>query len=50
MTQYLDFAEAMAERRQAMTMADWKVKLDAFLKVNGSKFSETQGKLATKRQ
>jgi len=33
-TQYLDFAESMAERRQAMSMADWKQKLDAFLQVN----------------
>jgi hypothetical protein len=33
-TQYLDFAEAMAERRRPMTMAAWKEKLDAFLQVN----------------
>jgi hypothetical protein len=33
-SQYLDFAEAMAERRRPMTMADWKEKLDAFLQVN----------------
>ena len=33
-TQYLDFAEAMAERRRPMNMADWRQKLDAFLQVN----------------
>ncbi|MBS1720841.1 MAG: virulence RhuM family protein [Armatimonadetes bacterium] len=33
-TQYLDFAESMAERRRAMTMADWKERLDAFLQFN----------------
>lgn len=33
-SQYLDFAESMAERRRPMTMAEWKEKLDAFLQVN----------------
>ena len=33
-TQYLDYAEDQAERRRAMTMADWKERLDAFLRFN----------------
>jgi hypothetical protein len=33
-TQYLDYAEAMAERRRPMTMADWRERLDAFLEFN----------------
>ena len=33
-TQYLDYAEDQAERRRTMTMADWKERLDAFLRFN----------------
>lgn len=33
-TQYLDYAEDQAERRRAMTMADWRARLDAFLQFN----------------
>jgi hypothetical protein len=33
-SQYLDFAEGMAERQKAMTMAAWAQKLDDFLKFN----------------
>ncbi|MDR1311714.1 MAG: virulence RhuM family protein, partial [Burkholderiaceae bacterium] len=33
-SQYLDFAEGMAERQKAMTMADWVRKLDDFLQFN----------------
>ncbi|MEN6547457.1 MAG: virulence RhuM family protein [Armatimonadia bacterium] len=33
-TQYLDYAEDQAERRRAMTMEDWKSRLDAFLEFN----------------
>jgi hypothetical protein len=33
-SQYLDFAELRARSRKAMTMADWKSKLDDFLKLN----------------
>lgn len=33
-SQYLDFAESMAERRRPMSMSNWKAKLDAFLQVN----------------
>lgn len=32
--QYLDFAERQARHRKVMYMADWKVKLDAFLALN----------------
>ena len=45
-TQYLDFAESMAERRQAMTMAAWKGKLDAFLQVNEHEILTTAGKVS----
>ncbi|QIM15460.1 virulence RhuM family protein [Leucobacter insecticola] len=33
-TMYLDYAEDQAKRRQAMTMADWADRLDAFLRFN----------------
>ena len=33
-TMYLDYAEDQAKRRQAMTMADWAERLDAFLSFN----------------
>ena len=33
-TQYLDYAEDMAERRRPMTMAEWRERLDAFLQFN----------------
>ena len=33
-SQYLDFAEGLAERRKVMTMADWAEKLDGFLRFN----------------
>lgn len=33
-TMYLDYAEDQAQRRQAMTMADWAARLDAFLTFN----------------
>jgi len=42
--QYLDFAESMAERRQTMTMAAWKAKLDAFLQVNEHEILTHAGK------
>jgi hypothetical protein len=45
-TQYLDFAESMAERRQAMTMAAWTEKLDAFLQVNEHEILTHAGKLS----
>lgn len=33
-SQYLDFAEGLAERRKVMTMTEWAGKLDAFLQFN----------------
>jgi hypothetical protein len=33
-TQYVDHAEDQAERRRTMTMADWRARLDAFLRFN----------------
>ncbi len=33
-TMYLDYAEDQAQRRQAMSMAEWATKLDAFLQFN----------------
>lgn len=33
-SQYLDFAEGLAERRKVMTMAEWAAKLDDFLRFN----------------
>lgn len=33
-SQYLDFAEGMAERRRTMTMQEWASKLDDFLLFN----------------
>lgn len=45
-TQYLDFAEAMAERRRAMTMAEWRSRLDAFLQVNEHEILTHSGKVS----
>jgi hypothetical protein len=45
-TQYLDFAESMAERRQVMTMTAWKSKLDAFLQVNEHDILSHAGKVS----
>jgi hypothetical protein len=45
-TQYLDFAESMAERRRAMTMADWKGRLDAFLEFNELGVLDNAGKVS----
>jgi hypothetical protein len=45
-TQYLDFAESMAERRRAMTMADWKERLDAFLQFNELGVLDNAGKVS----
>jgi hypothetical protein len=33
-SQYLDFAERQARQRKVIYMADWKIKLDAFLQLN----------------
>lgn len=44
--QYLDFAELQAKRRQQMTMKDWTVKLDDFLRLNDMEILEGLGKIS----
>lgn len=44
-TQYLDFAELQAQRRQQMTMTDWANKLDDFLKLNDMEILNGLGKI-----
>jgi hypothetical protein len=41
--QYLSFAELQARQRKAMTMADWKSKLDAFLVLNDREILDHAG-------
>lgn len=45
-SQYLDFAERQARQRKIMYMADWKVKLDAFLQLNDGKILTHAGKIS----
>ncbi|MCB1107598.1 MAG: virulence RhuM family protein, partial [Chlamydiia bacterium] len=45
-SQYLDFAERQARQRKVMYMADWKVKLDAFLKLNEEQILTNAGKIS----
>ena len=47
--QYLDFAELQAKRRRQMTMKDWTVKLDDFLRLNDMEILEGLGKLSKKQ-
>ena len=47
--QYLDFAELQAKRRQQMTMKDWTVKLDDFLRLNDMEILEGLGKISKKQ-
>ena len=49
MNQYLDFAELQAKRRRQMTMKDWTVKLDDFLRLNDMEILEGLGKLSKKQ-
>lgn len=44
-TLYLDFAELQAQRRKAMTMADWITKLDDFLKLSDHELLSHAGKI-----
>jgi len=44
--QYLSFAELQARQRKPMTMADWKTKLDAFLKLNDRDILTNAGTLS----
>lgn len=43
---YLDYAETQAENQQTMTMKDWIVKLDAFLRFNEKDVLTNQGKVS----
>jgi len=45
-SQYLDFAERQARHRKVMYMADWKIKLDAFLQVNDEKILTHAGSIS----
>lgn len=45
-SQYLDFAEGLAERRKVMTMADWIGKLDGFLRFNEYEVLGNAGKIS----
>ena len=42
---YLDYANRQAKRHIIMTMEDWKIKLDAFLKFNEEEVLENKGKV-----
>jgi hypothetical protein len=43
---YLDFAEDQAKRRRALSMKDWREKLDAFLHFNEREILDHSGKVA----
>ena len=43
---YLDYAENQAKKHQAMTMKDWKIKLDAFLQFNEQEILTNAGKIS----
>ncbi len=45
-TMYLDYAEDQASRNKAMTMAEWKDKLDAFLQFNNREVLDNPGKVS----
>lgn len=45
-TMYLDYAEDQAQHQQAMTMADWESKLNAFLQFNGRDVLEHAGTIS----
>ena len=45
-SQYLDFAEGLAERQRVMTMADWVAKLDNFLRFNEYEVLASAGKIS----
>jgi len=47
-SQYLDYAEFQAKRRVAVTMAEWKKKLDSFLQFNECDVLDNPGKVSAK--
>ena len=44
-TMYLDYAIRQARRHIPMTMEDWKIKLDAFLRFNDAEVLQDKGKV-----
>jgi hypothetical protein len=42
---YLDYAEKQAEKEKSMTMKDWALRLDAFLKFNEEQLLTNAGKV-----
>ena len=44
-TMYLDYATRQARRHIPMTMEDWKIKLDAFLRFNDAEVLQDKGKV-----
>jgi len=48
-TLYLDFAELQAQRRKAMTMADWIAKLDDFLKLSDHELLDHAGTISAEQ-
>ncbi|MCX8514868.1 MAG: virulence RhuM family protein [Burkholderiales bacterium] len=44
-TMYLDYAEDQAKKRKSITMAEWSIKLDAFLNFNERKILTHAGKI-----
>lgn len=45
-TQYLDFAELRAKRRQQLTMADWEVATDKFIEMNDMRVLKGCGRVS----
>ncbi len=45
-TLYIEFAELQALERKPMTMQDWIVKLDEFMKISGRKLLDNTGKIS----
>jgi len=45
-TMYLDYAELQAERKQPVTMRDWREKLDAFLRFNEQEILSDKGSVS----
>ena len=43
---YIEFAELQALERRAMTMQDWIVKLDEFLKISGRELLHNAGSIS----
>jgi len=46
---YIEYAELQALERKAMTMRDWIVKLDEFLKISGRNLLDHAGKISAEQ-